>query len=237
MYKIAIVEDEKECQSVLVDYLNQYEKERDVAIMPRIFNDGIDIMDDYSADYDIIFLDIRMKHKDGMKTAQEIRQVDNDVIIIFITSLAQYAIEGYKVNASDFILKPVKYNQLQLTLDKALETIKKWKREKQILVVDGTAKRKISTDDIYYVEVIDHDLHFHTKHGVMVQKNTTMRAMEAELVPYNFARGNNAYTINLKYVELVKGDEVMVNGNSLYMSRGRKKDFLRALADYVGTEV
>lgn len=237
MYRVAIVEDEKDCQSVLVDFLNRYEKEKEVHIIPRIFNDGIDILDDYSADYDIIFLDIRMKHKDGMKTAQEIRELDGDVVIVFITSLAQYAIEGYKVNASDFILKPVKYQQLELTLDKAISSIKKWKMEKQILVVDGTTKRKISTEDIYYVEVINHDLQFHTKSGVMMQKNTTLKEMETELIPFNFARGNNAFIANLKYVELVKGDEVVVGGERLYLSRGRKKDFLRALADYVGTGV
>jgi len=237
MYKVAIVEDERECQMALVDYLNQYEKIRDVGIMPRVFNDGIDIMDDYSVDYDIIFLDIRMKHKNGMETAKEIRAVDEDVIIIFITSLAQYAIEGYKVNAMDFVLKPVKYKQLEMILDRAFNAIAKWKKEKQILVVDGTIKRKVSSDDIYYVEVIDHNLHFYTKNGVMVQKNTTMRAMEAELMSYNFVRCNNAFIVNMKYIDEVHGDEVRVADTVLYLSRGRKKDFLKAFADYIGTEV
>lgn len=237
MYKIAIVEDEKECQRILVEYLNQYEREHNQSIIPRVFNDGIDIIDDYSADYDIIFLDIRMKHKDGMETARSIREVDTDVMIIFITSLAQYAIEGYKVDATDFILKPVKYKQLELTLDKAFSSINKWKKEKQLLVSDGALKRKVSTDDVYYVEVINHDLIFHTKQGDMTQKNTTMRSMEGELRPYNFARGNNAFLINLKYVEMVKGDEVFVQGTSLFLSRSRKKEFLMALADYVGSGV
>ena len=118
MLKIAIVEDERECQEALIEHLRKYEKEKNEAFIVRIFNDGIDILDDYSADYDLIFLDIHMKYQDGMTTAKRIREVDADAQIVFITALAQYAIEGYKVNALDFILKPVVYEQLAMTMDK-----------------------------------------------------------------------------------------------------------------------
>ena len=120
MLKIAIVEDERECQEALIEHLRKYEKEKNEAFIVRIFNDGIDILDDYSADYDLIFLDIHMKYQDGMTTAKRIREVDADAQIVFITALAQYAIEGYKVNALDFILKPVVYEQLAMTMDKVL---------------------------------------------------------------------------------------------------------------------
>ena len=113
MLKIAIVEDERECQEALIEHLRKYEKEKNEAFIVRIFNDGIDILDDYSADYDLIFLDIHMKYQDGMTTAKRIREVDADAQIVFITALAQYAIEGYKVNALDFILKPVVYDHGQ----------------------------------------------------------------------------------------------------------------------------
>ena len=118
MLKIAIVEDERECQEALIEHLRKYEKEKNEAFIVRIFNDGIDILDDYSADYDLIFLDIHMKYQDGMTTAKRIREVDADAQIVFITALAQYAIEGYKVNALDFILKPVVYEQLTTMQDR-----------------------------------------------------------------------------------------------------------------------
>ena len=134
MLKIAIVEDERECQEALIEHLRKYEKEKNEAFIVRIFNDGIDILDDYSADYDLIFLDIHMKYQDGMTTAKRIREVDADAQIVFITALAQYAIEGYKVNALDFILKPVVYEQLAMTMDKVLAVTSKYHKEKQILV-------------------------------------------------------------------------------------------------------
>ena len=130
MYKIAVVEDEKEYQESLINSLHRIEKEQGEQFMVRLFNDGMDILDEYSVDYDLLLLDIKMKYIDGMETARRIREIDKDVTIIFITSLAQYAIEGYKVQAFDFILKPVKYEQFQVTINHALNSIKKWKKEK-----------------------------------------------------------------------------------------------------------
>ena len=63
MLKIAIVEDERVCQEALIEHLRKYEKEHNEAFIVRVFNDGIDILDDYSADYDLILLDIHMKHR------------------------------------------------------------------------------------------------------------------------------------------------------------------------------
>lgn len=155
MLKIAIVEDERECQEALIEHLRKYEKEKNEAFIVRIFNDGIDILDDYSADYDLIFLDIHMKYQDGMTTAKRIREVDADAQIVFITALAQYAIEGYKVNALDFILKPVVYEQLAMTMDKVLAVTSKYHKEKQLLVAEGERKCKISTEDILYIRLWD----------------------------------------------------------------------------------
>ena len=137
MYKIAVVEDEKEYQESLINSLHRIEKEQGEQFMVRLFNDGMDILDEYSVDYDLLLLDIKMKYIDGMETARRIREIDKDVTIIFITSLAQYAIEGYKVQAFDFILKPVKYEQFQVTINHALNSIKKWKKEKMLRVIDG----------------------------------------------------------------------------------------------------
>ena len=186
MLKIAIVEDERECQEALIEHLRKYEKEKKEAFVVRIFNDGIDILDDYSADYDLIFLDIHMKYQDGMTTAKKIREVDADAQIVFITALAQYAIEGYKVNALDFILKPVVYEQLAMTMDKVLAVTSKYHKEKQLLVAEGERKCKISTEDILYIEVVGHDMFFHTKDKVYSKHGIHLKTMADELAEYYF---------------------------------------------------
>ena len=62
-----------------------------------------------------------MPYIDGMKTSRKLREVDQNVALIFITNLMQYAIKGYEVNALDFMLKPVKYYDFEMKMNKAIE--------------------------------------------------------------------------------------------------------------------
>ena len=110
MIRIAIVEDEPESREQLIRYLRRYEDENDVKFQVTEYKDGLDILDEYGGQFDLILLDIRMKFVDGMETARKIREKDRNVIIVFITNMAQYAIQGYDVEARGFILKPVRYS-------------------------------------------------------------------------------------------------------------------------------
>ena len=109
MVKIAIVEDERAYQEQFFAYVKKYEAESGERMEISIFSDGYEIVEKYNASYDIIFLDIQLVVMDGMETAKKIRKLDENVILIFITNMAQYAIQGYEVNALDYVLKPVSY--------------------------------------------------------------------------------------------------------------------------------
>ena len=85
MIRVAIVEDDAEVQGVLQEYVRRYTRQYGTEFEVTVFADGVDILEDYRAVYDIIFLDVEMKHLDGMTTAERIRQMDADVILIFIT--------------------------------------------------------------------------------------------------------------------------------------------------------
>ena len=96
MIRIAIVEDDRHDREALKKCLNRYEKENQVKFSVTEFQDGEDIVTDYTASYDLIILDIEMAFLNGMKAAEKIRELDTNVIIIFITNMPQYAIQGYK---------------------------------------------------------------------------------------------------------------------------------------------
>jgi DNA-binding LytR/AlgR family response regulator len=116
MIRIAIVEDDRHDREALKKCLNRYEKENQVKFTVTEFQDGEDIVTDYTASYDLIILDIEMAFLNGMKAAEKIRELDTNVIIIFITNMPQYAIQGYKVNALDYILKPISYLSIQSSI-------------------------------------------------------------------------------------------------------------------------
>jgi DNA-binding LytR/AlgR family response regulator len=104
MYHIAIVEDEIDFSAQLQNYLKEYQNENGVEFKISVFQDGADILKDYHSEYDAIFLDIEMPEVNGMEAAEKIREMDEDVVLMFITNMAQYALFGYSVGAADFFL-------------------------------------------------------------------------------------------------------------------------------------
>ena len=95
MTRIAIVEDEAAVREQLAGYVQRYTRQYGTPFEVTEFADGMEILEDYRPQFDIIFLDVEMKHLDGMETARRIRERDGGVLIVFITNMAQYAIRGW----------------------------------------------------------------------------------------------------------------------------------------------
>ena len=123
MIRMAIVEDEKIYVDKLMEYIQKLQDENGYQIEVKWFQDGCDITDGYDSNYDIILMDIQMKFLDGMSAARKIRELDQDVIIIFITNMTDYAIRGYEVGAMDYIVKPVSYFAFSEKLKRAIKKI------------------------------------------------------------------------------------------------------------------
>ncbi|WP_312426232.1 LytR/AlgR family response regulator transcription factor [Lacrimispora sp.] len=234
MIKIAIVEDEMEYVESLKSYLTRYETDHSVSFQVQVFTDGLDIVSDYTASYDIILLDIQMKYLNGMKTAQKIRELDEDVIFIFITSSAQFAVEGYTVDALGYILKPVPYLSFSQILNKAIQRILKRQAIHYMNIDTDGGTMRLSTDSICYIESQLHHVLIHTDKGNFVAPGPLKRLEEA-LKTFGFAKCHNAYLVNLKFVTgCLPGDVLLLSGEHIPVSRGRKKLFMECLADYMG---
>ncbi|MBP3676768.1 MAG: response regulator transcription factor [Agathobacter sp.] len=232
MIKIAIVEDEHAYAMQLQGYLNQYENENGEVFEISLFSDGDEIVNKYKPIYDIILMDVEMKFMDGMSAAEEIRKVDTEVVIMFITNMPQYAIRGYAVDALDYVLKPVSYFAFSQRLNRAISRMKKRESKTISISIKGGTMR-LDITNITYVESQGHTLIFHTLNGVY-ETSGTMKELEKELSELNFYRGNKGYLINLSHVESVQDGCAMVRGEQLVLSRARKKEFMEALTRYWG---
>ncbi len=232
MIKIAIVEDEELYAKQLNEYLRQYERENGEVIEVTIYSDGDRIVDKYQSQYDIILMDIEMKFMDGMSAAEEIRKIDTEVVIIFITNMTQYAIRGYAVDALDYVLKPVSDFALSQRLNRAIGRMRK--RESKMIMVNmkgGIVRLNIA--NIYYIESQGHTLILHTILGDY-ETSGTMKEMEGKLLDMNFCRGNKGYLINLQHVDGISDGCAIVKDERLILSRARKKEFMEALTKYWG---
>lgn len=234
MIRIAIVEDEAAVREQLKGYVQRYTRQYGTLFDVAEFADGMDLLDDYRPGYDIIFLDVEMKHLDGMETAQRIRTLDEDVILVFITNMAQYAIKGYAVGALDYVLKPVPYFAFSQELQKAVDRIGRRTKRYLAVPVEG-GLRRLDAAKIYYVESEGHRVRFYTEKDAFSVPGS-LKAVEEKLSDAPFARCNSGYLVNLAQVSAVQQNPVQVGPYALQISRPRRKSFLAALADHIGGE-
>ena len=157
MIRIAIVEDNTEEMQLMKSYVDRCSKERGFLCTVDSYTDGDGIVEGIQAGYDLIILDIELPLINGMDAAEEIRKMDQDATIIFVTHNPNYAIRGYKVQALDYLLKPVQYKAFDEVMKRALaQRSSNSKKYIRVKIRSGTVKLDVS--QIRYVDVLDHYL-------------------------------------------------------------------------------
>ena len=234
MIRVAIAEDSEMERSRLLRYLKRYEQENGCSFEIEVYENGADIVSAYHPGIDILLLDIEMPVLDGMRTARILREKDRNVVIVFVTNLAQYAVQGYEVEALDFIVKPLDWNVFSFRMNRILSRLQRRRNEAAYSVTvrtDGGMQR-IEIPDIFYVDVDHHNLTYHTVSG-SYSTRSTMREAEKLLLSHGFCRCNQCYLVNLRYVTAVEDEMVSVGGDRLRISRSKKKELIKALSEYV----
>ena len=217
MLHVAICDDEAAFVQHLSQLLDRYAQETGTELKISTFGDGADLTDPYDPTLDLIFLDIQMGIMDGLRTAQRIREMDGQVSIIFLTTLAQYSLEGYQYQATNYILKPLQYIRLKAEMDKFLA--RRQKEPDPFVVIAKDAGRTLLC---------------HTQEQNLISYRT-MKEMEAALGDKGFARCHTSYLVNLFYVKGVhKLELTLITGETLPISQPKRKTFLAQLTDYWG---
>ncbi len=231
MIEIAIVEDTDVHARTLQAYLQRFADENQAAFYTTVFHNAVAFLENYSAKYDVVFMDIAMPYLNGMDAAHALRKLDGDVLLIFITSLARYAVQGYDVDAFAYLVKPVSYADFALKFVRAYRRL--GERDLNGLVLNTRqGSVKLNPEEILYCEVSGHKTIFHSVRGDYVQ-HTTLSAVEKKLDGALFCKCNHCYLVNLRHVKSVSGDEVEVShagqSHTLRVSRSKRKTFHDAL--------
>ena len=232
--KVAIVDDELEMRQIMTDYVKRFGEEAGIDLETVTFESGELFLKDYKMIYDIIIFDIDMPGINGIDTARKLRETDSNVTIIFVTNIAQYAINGYEVDAVDYILKPVSYYDFSMKFHR---TVAKAAQKKEHIIKVETAEgtRKLRLPALVYVEVLSHYLYFHTtKRDYRSRGNIS--DVEKELEKYNFVRVHRSYIVNLRYVNKVLSKEVTVGDKVLPVSRNYKEKLKEEYLKYIRGE-
>lgn len=232
MLAIAIIEDDERDAENLSAVLQRYREETGEQLQIQRFHDAEAFLTRYRPVYDVVFMDIKLGEGgiNGIAAAKRMRKYDPNVALIFTTSMARYAVNGYEVDALDYLLKPVDYYKVKMRMDRLCRT--KADRGTHVFVsLDGNLKR-ISASELYYVEVLDHTLVFHTKDGEYSSRGV-LRDVEKTLAPAGFARCSVSYLVNLNYFRGIKGNVLLIGEHELRITRGKRKQFLHDLSEFL----
>ena len=185
------------------------------------FTNGDDFLENNSEAPHIVFMDVEMPGTQGVDVARKLREFDANAVLVFTTKMAQYAAEGYDVDAIGYLVKPFTQEAFDMKMRKALTVVQQAQRRTLSVMVD-VARHKVT----YHMTDYEVDVWSSLKEVLQLLNDADVSEAFSQI---------NRYTIvNLARVSAVEGDDVVVGKWKLGMSRGRKKPFMLALAQYHG---
>ena len=206
--RVAICDDEKSMQIMLIRLLNEYKTSRDIDIFIDRFDNGYDLLRS-AKEYELIFMDYQMEGIDGIETSRLIRGTNKDCCIIFVSAYPEAAVDTYEVGTFRFIVKPINKEKLFKAIDDYLKSID----YDNLLILrtnDGTWKIKMS--DIIYAEAkVKHTIIRTTKRTFEIHIN--LKKVQDRLPPEKFIRCHRAYVVGFAHIQSHTNNEIVFDNN------------------------
>ena len=230
--RIAICDDEKIFINEVADIIDRFYNSLDLVTYE--FSNGSELLKSFKQiGFDIVFLDIEMPGFDGISTARKLRELSENVYIVFLTGHIEYALKGYEVNALRYLTKPVSVSDIRGVID---HVIKKMANEKYIWIKNNEGEYRIKYSDIIYIESQNQNVVIYTVSG-NYQVRSKLNDLEDSLRADGFFRIHRSYMVSLLKVIGINGRNVKVLGDTLIpISRSKETEFRLALMAFVNRE-
>lgn len=222
--RIAICDDDERELEQFQELIKEYQASREISVDCRFFHNSMDfICEIEGGEYDLILLDVLMPGINGVQAARELRELDKNVKIIFVSSSPEFALESYSVGAYYYFIKPVDVNSFFPLLDKVASELS-IQKEQGLVLKNRKCVVKVPFQKLEYVEVINKTVSFHLTDGAIHEITAALAEFEEKLLARpEFLKTHRSYLINLNHVQAIKDHFVMTkNGHSIPISRKRR---------------
>ena len=234
--KIIVCDDSRTDRENLIRLLRDYEKKKGLAFDIAEYDSGEALLKniDRLQDSHILFLDINMEGASGLDAAAQIRSLYPKISIVLVTAYIGYALEGYKVEASRFLVK----DDLAVSITECMDTlVRKLEQDTQVMdfsFVEGNIRLKIS--DILYIETARHKNIFYTKNGNF-QIYRKLDEIEEELRGYGFVRIHISFLVNMRYIRKISSYVMtLTTGKEISVPKTRYAEVKRQYTLFKGAE-
>lgn len=232
--KVLICDDHKEFLIRLEKTLDNILSEMNIVFYFITFTDpeqALKYMIEYM-DIDIVFMDILMGDKNGYEIAKQIRVISPKSKIIFISATTAYALKGYKIKATRYLVKPISQTEL---FDVIKEVVLELQYENENLIIEknDSGIHKLYFKEIIYIETCKRNTLIHTISGDYISYKS-MKEHQSRL-NNNFVRCHASYIVNMEHIKDYQGYEInLLNNDKIWVSKNRRKEFLYTLTKFYG---
>lgn len=219
--KIAICEDDTTQQNILTAALDSYRTPAGEHAQYDVYHNGLDLLASINTHpYDVLLLDILMPGFNGIETAREIRESNEKIPIIFLTTSQEFAVESYRVHAFDYLMKPVEQKTLFETLDRVY-AVTESTLENSIMIQTAKAIYALSLSQIEFVEINNRTLSFHLIDGTVKSISGRLSDYEDALLKHpEFLKIHRSYIINMDLMKALNQKSfITLTGNEVPISR------------------
>ena len=226
--RIAICDDDKQEQQLLIDALHSWDPTRSA----ECFIDGESLLEAAKTQpsFTIAFLDIYMPGMDGMETAKRLAELSPQTGIVFVTTSTDHAVEAYSLKAVHYLVKPVTTAGVR----EAFSRIQHTQELRNVLSVKvGRDVRMVYTDEIMTLQSANHQTDIILKSGRVISTYTQLGELKEKLDD-SFLQIQRGLVVNMEYIECMQSDSfVLRNGQKLLMSRKEKNAIRETFNDFV----
>ncbi|MBD8346602.1 LytR/AlgR family response regulator transcription factor [Dysgonomonas sp. HGC4] len=221
-----IIDDEP----LAIDLLKSYAKQTPYLELVATFENPLDAMETLATgNIQLLYLDINMPQINGMEFS---RTLSASTRVIFTTAYDQYAIEGFRLNALDYLLKPISYTEFLQASNKALEWFKlvDTNEASSIFVKSGYRMEKIELANILYIENQKDYVKFHVE-GVPepISSLMSMQSLDEKLPSKQFMRVHRSFIVNLNKIKTIERNCIVFGKEYIPVSDSYKEKFMEFL--------